>query len=149
MQEALKKGERIQGKGVRENMTPPFQRCPSLTKTGNREDVEEECLSFLRDTRKGATGMEEDTPTHPENGKGLIESVCRQDKDSGRAGAGSLECLPENAQNLAEDKQLPERIGKEEQGTWSPPLSCPPSALPQSHKKRVGEVRQEEELVHG
>lgn len=137
MQEALEKGERIQGKRVRENMTPPFQRCPSLTKTGDREDVEkEECLSFPRDTRKGATGEEKGTPTHPENGKELTESVCRQDKDSGRAGAGSLECLPENAQNLAEDEQLPERIGKEEQGTWPPPLSCPPSALPQSHKKR-------------
>ena len=48
--------------------------------------------------------MEEDAHTHPQDGKRLIESVFRQDKDSGRAGAGSLECLPENAQNLAEDE---------------------------------------------
>lgn len=91
--------------------------------------------------------MEEDAPTHPEDGKRLIESVCRQDKDSGRAGAGSLECLPENAQNLAEDEQLPERTGREEQETWPPLLSLPASPLPESHKKRGVEVRQEEELV--
>lgn len=57
MREALKKGERIQGKRVRENMTPPFQRCPSLTETGDREDVEkEECLSFPRHTERGHWG---------------------------------------------------------------------------------------------
>lgn len=95
----------------------------------------------------GPLGVEEDAPTHPENGKRLIESVCRQDKDSGRTGAGSLECLPENAQNLAEDEQLPGRAGREEQGTWPPPFSLPPSPLPESHKKRGVEVRQEEELV--
>lgn len=45
-------------------------------------------------------------PTHTQThkhgeGKSLTESVCRRDKDSGRAGAGSLERFPDNAQNLA------------------------------------------------
>lgn len=72
-------------------------------------------------------------PTHSEDGERLIGSVCRQDKDSSRAGAGSLECLPDNAQNLAEDEQLPGRIAwkSEEPGL----LILPPSLLPQSQRE--------------
>ena len=76
---------------------------------------------------KGALGMGEGHPlAHSEDGKRLIESVCRRDKDSGGAGAGSLECLPDNSQNLAEDEQLPGRSGGE---TQEPGLLHSPSLL--------------------
>lgn len=79
---------------------------------------------------RGPPGVEEVAPIHPQNGKRLIESVFGEDKDSGRAGAGSPECLPENAQNLAEDELLPGRFWREEQGTWPPPLFTLLSLLP-------------------
>lgn len=82
---------------------------------------------------------------HTRDGKRLIESVCRQDKDSGRAGAGSLECLPDNAQNLAEDEQLPGRIAREEKGSW-PARPHPLLPHPQSLTEGGVEVRPEEEF---
>lgn len=102
-----------------------------------------------RDARKGgALGLGGGRPRAlSKDGKRLIESVCRQDKDTGRAGAGSLECLPDNAQNLAKDEQLPGRVGREEPGTWPPPLSLPPHHAPQSPTEGNEEVGQEEKLV--
>lgn len=84
-------------------------------------------------------------PTHSEDGERLIGSVCRQDKDSSRAGAGSLECLPDNAQNLAEDEQLPGRIAwkSEEPGL----LILPPSLPAPPITEGVAAGRQQEECV--
>lgn len=114
---------RVEGKGARGSVRQLLSRAvPTRQRQGGPGD------RIPPQTHgKGALGMGEGRPlAHSEDGKRLIKSVCRRDKDSGGAGAGSLECLPDNSQNLAEDEQLPGRSGGE---TQEPGLLHSPSLL--------------------
>lgn len=103
---------RVEGKGARESVRQLLPRDVPIRQRRQGQGI----THLQRHTERGALGAGERRPlAHSKDGKRLIESVCRQDKDSSRAGAGSLECLPDNSQNLAEDEQLPGRQGGESQ----------------------------------